>query len=39
MLVSPEWRSRVLEDLGGLKALARWDDAVTSAQMRPEGLT
>ena len=39
MLVSPEWRSRVLEDLGGMKALARWDDAVTSAQMRHEGLT
>ena len=37
MLVSPEWRSRVLEDLGGLKALARWDDAVTRAQMRREG--
>ena len=39
MLVSPEWRSRLLEDLGGLKALARWDDAVTSAQMRHEGST
>ena len=39
MLVSPEWRSRFLEDLSGMTALARWDDAVSSAQMRHQSLT
>ena len=37
MLISPTWRARVLDDLGGLKALARWDDAVSRAQLRREG--
>jgi len=37
MLLNPAWRTRVLDDLGGLGALHRWDEAVTRAQLRREG--
>ena len=37
MLLNPIWRARVLNDLGGVDALNRWDGAVTRAQLRREG--
>jgi len=37
MLLNPAWRTRVLDDLRGLDALHRWDEAVTRAQLRREG--
>jgi len=37
MLLNPAWRTRVLDDLGGLDALYRWDEAVTRAELRRDG--
>ena len=37
MLLNPDWRARVLKDLGGSEALIRWDKSVTRARLRREG--
>jgi len=38
MLADPNWRGRVLKDLGGLRKLKLWDSAFSRAMMRAQGL-
>jgi len=38
MLLSPLWRARVLKDLGGARALKRWEKSASRAALRRAGI-